>query len=111
MLWSPSSFEVWGKRGVHGTFHQFQYRLVRSITADDAAHGRAWLFAMLDAPKEVVIGPFETQDHILQDMRGNVLILRPLLFDLDQFPFLLVIAHRVLSRQLLARLVIRVVGM
>ena len=25
MLWSPSSFEVWGKRGMHGTFHQFQY--------------------------------------------------------------------------------------
>jgi hypothetical protein len=27
MLWSPSSFKVWGKRGMHGTFHQFQYLL------------------------------------------------------------------------------------
>jgi hypothetical protein len=40
MLWSPSSFEGWGKRGVHGTFHQFQYHLVRSTSAADAAHCR-----------------------------------------------------------------------
>jgi hypothetical protein len=40
MLWSPSSFEGWGKRGVHGTFHQFQYHLVRSKSAADAAHCR-----------------------------------------------------------------------
>ena len=46
MLWSPSSFEVWGKRGMHGTFHQFQYHLVRSISADDAAHCVSWIFPM-----------------------------------------------------------------
>jgi hypothetical protein len=40
MLWSPSSFEGWGKRGVHGTFHQFQYHLVHSKSAADAAHCR-----------------------------------------------------------------------
>ena len=40
MLWSPSSFEGRGKRGVHGTFHQFQYHLVRSKSAADAAHCR-----------------------------------------------------------------------
>lgn len=40
MLWSPSSFEDWGKRGVHGTVHQFQYSLVHSLSAADAAHCR-----------------------------------------------------------------------
>ena len=30
MLWSPSSFEVEGKRSMHGTFHQFQQRLLHS---------------------------------------------------------------------------------
>src|SRR5258708_32168714 len=111
MLWSPSSFEVWGKRGVHGTFHQFQYRLVRSKSAADAAHGIAWLFAVLYAPKEVVIGPFEAHDHILEDMRSNVLVLWPLLFDVSQFAFLLVVANGVLSCELLTCLVIILVGM
>jgi len=40
MLWSPSSFEGEGKRGVHGTYHQFQQLLLRSLSADDAAHAR-----------------------------------------------------------------------
>jgi hypothetical protein len=31
MLWSPSPFEVWGKRGVHGTSHQFQQLSLHSI--------------------------------------------------------------------------------
>jgi len=30
MLWSPSSFEGEGKRSMHGTFHQFQQRLLHS---------------------------------------------------------------------------------
>jgi len=34
----PSFFKVWGKRGMHGTFHQFQQYLLRSLSADDAAH-------------------------------------------------------------------------
>jgi len=38
MLWSPSSFEVWGKRGIHETFHQFQQPMLHSKSADDAAH-------------------------------------------------------------------------
>lgn len=38
MLWSPSSFEVWGKRGVHGAFHQLQQLVLRSSFAADAAH-------------------------------------------------------------------------
>jgi len=40
MLWSPSSFEGEGKRGVHRTYHQFQQLLLRSFSADDAAHAR-----------------------------------------------------------------------
>src|SRR5260221_4536196 len=31
MLWSPSSFEGKGKRGVHGTGHQFQQLLLHSV--------------------------------------------------------------------------------
>src|SRR5215471_4094886 len=38
MLWSPSSFEGEGKRGVHGISHQFQQLSLRSLSADDAAH-------------------------------------------------------------------------
>ncbi len=40
MLWSPSSFEGRGKRGMHGMFHQFQQHLLHSFSADDAAHGK-----------------------------------------------------------------------
>src|SRR5438270_4863153 len=59
MLWSPSSFEVWGKRGVHGTFHQFQQPLLRSITADDAAHRIARLLSILHSLKEAIKSPLE----------------------------------------------------
>ena len=31
MLWSPSSFEGEGKRGVHRTYHQFQQLLLHSV--------------------------------------------------------------------------------
>jgi len=51
MLWSPSSFKVWGKRGVHGTVHQFQYHLVRSKSAAYAAHCiTRSLSALLEGP-------------------------------------------------------------
>ncbi len=52
MLWSPSSFKVWGERGMHGTFHQFQQHLLRSISADDAAHRESRLFSVLYTTKE-----------------------------------------------------------
>src|SRR5207247_1792537 len=38
MLWSPSSFEGWGKQGVHGTFHPFQQLALRSVSAASTAH-------------------------------------------------------------------------
>src|SRR6266487_2766754 len=44
-------------------------------------------------------------------MGSNLLVLWPLLFDVHQFAFLLVVANRVLSGELLACLVIVVVGM
>ncbi len=40
MLWSPSSFEGEGKRGAHGTFHQFQQLQLRSLSAANAAHSQ-----------------------------------------------------------------------
>jgi hypothetical protein len=41
MLWSPSSFEGWGKRGVQRILHQFSQRLLHSTSAADAAHRNA----------------------------------------------------------------------
>src|SRR5260221_722494 len=62
----------------------------------------ARLFAMLHTLKEIIIGPFETHDHILQYMRSNLLVFWPKLLDVYQFAFLLVVAHRVFTGQLLA---------
>src|SRR6266702_7626967 len=68
MLWSPFSFELWGKRGVHGTFHQFQQHLLRSITADDAAHGEARLLAILASAVEGGHGCIGTEVDLLQQL-------------------------------------------
>ena len=82
MLWSPSSFEVWGKRGVHGTFHQFQQPLLHSITADYAAHGIAGLLSMLHSLNEAIKSPLEAKQHILKHLTVNIVVLWPDLFDL-----------------------------
>ena len=68
MLWSPSSFEVWGKRGVHGTFHQFQQPLLHSITADDAAHWEARLFSRFHATEESLHGPIKAKVDLRQGL-------------------------------------------
>ena len=65
MLWSPSSFEDWGKRGVHETVHQFQYHLVRSKSAADAAHRIARSFPMAYPSKERAKGFVQAVQHIL----------------------------------------------
>ena len=59
MLWSPSSFEVEGKQGVHGTFHQFQQRLLRSMSAASTA------------PRVKMSGPHYQVTHDLSQAQGN----------------------------------------
>ncbi len=81
MLWLPSFFKVWGKRGMHGTFHQFQQYLLRSLSADDAAHRVAWGLAILHSTKESVKGFVEPLEHILLHLAMNILVLFSHLFD------------------------------
>src|SRR5947209_16730600 len=69
------------------------------------------LFAILYTPKEIIIGPFEAHDHILQYMRSNLLVFWPKLLDVYQFAFLLVVAHRVFTGQLFAALFVIVARM
>src|SRR2546421_4035631 len=83
----------------------------RVVTVASLEAWIAGLFAIVHTPKEIVIGPLEAQDHILQHMSSDLLILWSLLFDVYQFTFLLVVANSILSRQLFARLIIVVVGM
>src|SRR5260370_5530676 len=66
---------------------------------------------MLQAQKKVIIGAFEAQDHILQHMRSNLLVLLPLLFDVHQFTFLLVVANGVLSGDVFAGFLGIIIGM
>ncbi len=75
MLWLPSFFKVWGKRGMHGTFHQFQQYLLRSLSADDAAHRKARFFTILEATKEVLEGSIQASQDILKDMGGYLFVL------------------------------------
>jgi hypothetical protein len=56
MLWLPSSFEVWGKQGVHETFHQFQQLALHSRSAASTAHGGKNLFHSWDRFRRVVRG-------------------------------------------------------
>ena len=83
----------------------------RIVAVAPLKSGIPWVLTVVDTPEEVVIGPFEAQDHILQHMRSNLLVLWSKLFDVYQFALLLVVADRVLSAELLASFLMVVVGM
>src|SRR5689334_11891186 len=82
----------------------------RIVTVASLVAWITWQFAILDTPKEPIIGFLEAQDHILEHMGSDLLIFWSHLFDIYQFTFLLVIANCMLPRQLLACLIIIVVG-
>src|SRR4051812_12236294 len=51
-------------------------------------------FPIAYPPKERAKGFVQAVEHILKDMRGNLLIFRPFLFDLDKIAFLSKERHR-----------------
>jgi hypothetical protein len=65
---------------VHGTFHQFQQLLLRSIPADDAAHGIARVFASFDAAEECLKSQIKPYSNMLQDLGMDVCEGGPFLF-------------------------------
>jgi len=53
----------------------------------------AWAFPIGKAAKEAIEGTFETQEHILQDLALDVLVLFPQVFDLWQISLLLIVGN------------------
>ncbi len=66
---------------MHGTFPQFQQPLLRSKSADDAAHGVAWGLAILQPTKESVKGFVEPLEDILLHLAMDILVLFSQMFD------------------------------
>src|SRR2546425_12707868 len=54
--------------------------------------GKAWSFPILEAAEEVPKRSFDAQDHVLEDVGSNVLVLFPVLFDIHQVALLPIVA-------------------
>ena len=85
MLWLPSFFKVWGKRGMHGTFHQFQQYLLRSLSADDAAHRISRRLAFSHSTIKGIKSEIDAFEHILQNLRWDLTQVRSNFFAAGQF--------------------------
>src|SRR5205085_7013861 len=74
--------------------------------------GISWRLPVLHALEEAFVRFIQAKEDILQDVRGDLLILWPERFlDLDQIALLLIHTDGVLLRELFARRFIVVVGM